>query len=198
VIAPFVVAVGWTASLDDAPDGYVVERRDGEGVWSQLADLDVEMTSYNDSSITAGGIFEYRVGAFNTGGTSYNTTYPTVSTIDHLLLGFWNAPDALNQTGADSSSIIFDYNADFGGFIYRRTDYYDSIDSEDIEEGVYTADGLAITWTAVRVNGDNVTPFTYSWNYSMDPSGEAMTVEYDWGEGAFDVDFVYVPPPPVD
>lgn len=201
IASPTVVTIAWIASaLDEAPDGYKIERRTAETEWSELGSVDDATTTYNDNTIEmgVGATYLYHVGAYNDGGTTYSASATvTTETFTQLLLGTWNALDAVNQTGADSSSIVFDYNQSMGGNIYRRTDFYESLDEEDVEEGIYSATGTEISWTALRINGVNVDT-SYAWNYDMAASGLTMTVEYDYGEGPFDVDFVFVQPPPVD
>jgi hypothetical protein len=194
IVSPTVVRVDWTASvLDEAPDGYKIERRTAEGSWGEIGSVGDSVETYNDNNQAAmgsGTTYLYRVGAYNAGGTTYSSTATvTLETFTELLDGTWNALDAINQTGADSSSIIFDYVQAQGGFIYRRTDY--------IEEGLYTATGTAITWSALRINGV-AADTSYTWNYNMATSGLTMTVEYNYGEGPFDVDFIFVNPPPVN
>jgi hypothetical protein len=198
ITSPTTVRIDWTASaLDEAPNGYAIERRTAaESNWSEIGSVGVSVATYNDNTIARGSgtTYLYRVGAYNDGGSTYSSSATvTVKTFTELLDGTWDALDALNQTGADSSSIIFDYNQTQGGFIYRRTDWYQPLDSEDIEEGIYSATATTITWTALRINGASADT-SYTWNYDMVASGLTMSVEYDWGEGAFDVDFIYVTP----
>jgi hypothetical protein len=201
IVSPTTVRIDWTASvLDEAPNGYSIGRRTAEGDWSEIGSVGVSVTTYNDNTIDRGSgtTYLYRVGAYNDGGSTFSTTATvTVKTFNELLDGAWDALDAINQTGADSSSIIFDYSSTQGGYIYRRTDWYDSMDSEDIEEGIYSATATTITWSALRINGV-AADTSYTWNYDMAASGLTMSVEYDWGETPFDVDFIYVTPPPVD
>ncbi len=201
IASPTVVTIAWTASvLDEDPDNYAIERRTAEGDWGEIGSVGPSIATYNDNTIEMGSgtTYLYRVGAHNAGGTTYSSSATvTIETFNQLLLGFWNALDAVNQTGADSSIVIFDYNETMGGNIYRRTDFYDTLDDEDVEEGIYSATETEISWTALRINGE-AADTTYTWDYSLAGSGQTMTIEYDWGEGAFDVDFIFVPPPPVD
>ncbi|MBU0693002.1 fibronectin type III domain-containing protein [bacterium] len=198
---PTTITVGWTASLDDAPDGYKVERRLAETDWDSLGSVAASVTTYGDNTVEfgSGTTYIYRVGAYNAGGTTYSgQATATAYTHNELLFGAWNAVDPSQLGEIDSASVEFAYQESLGGYIYRRYEYREGLDAEDIEEGTYDADGTEITWTAVRINGETINPpDVYTWNYSMETTGETMTVEYDWGT-PFDVDYEKIPEPPVD
>ena len=200
LIAPTVARITWTASvLDDAPDGYRIDRRVNEGEWSELATVSTSVTSYNDSSLAfgSGNDYQFRVGAYNAGGTTYGTTPPsiTLDTYQELLLGAWDATNSFETVGSDSSSLTFQYNTSNSHYEYRRVDYYDTIDSDQWDAGTYTTDGTAIVFNVQVVDGVP-TDSTYTWDYTPYIDGETMTVVHDYGTGTtWDVNYELVSPP---
>ena len=201
VTGPTTVSIAWTASLDDAPDGYTIERRLAETEWAELGSVEADITTYDDPTVEFGSglTYIYHVGAYNTGGTTFSgEVTATVATHQELLMGnggTWNATDPVGDVGTDSSTFTFRLNASV--FEYRRLDYYSPIDDTDWDAGTYTADGDSIYFTVQAINGVPADS-TYTWNYDLNTNGEELTVEYDYGEGPFDVDFELVPAPPVD
>lgn len=197
LISPTVVTVSWTAALDDAPTSYIIGRRTAESDWIELANVATSVTSYNDSTVAGGYLYSYRVGASNSGGVTYATTTPNIATYNQSLLGLWNATDAIGQIGTDSSTFTFRWNEATSAFEYRRLDYYESLDDTDWDAGTFDAVATSIVFTVQAVNGSFVDS-TYTWNYDLNSNGEDLTIEYNYGEGAFDVDFELVPEPPVE
>lgn len=74
------VAVTWTdASTDE--DGFTVERSPaGAGTWTDVGSVGPNVTSFGDTGLTAGTAYDYRVRAYNGGGTSSWSNVATVTT----------------------------------------------------------------------------------------------------------------------
>jgi subtilisin family serine protease len=59
------INLSWTDSAT-GEDGYKIERRTGNGTYSQIATPSANATTYTDSSLTDGVAYTYRVRAYNT------------------------------------------------------------------------------------------------------------------------------------
>ncbi|WP_251357793.1 M12 family metallo-peptidase [Kangiella sp. TOML190] len=61
------VALNWQDNSDNE-SGFLVQRSDNGGAFSQVADLAANQTSYTDSNVSAGNDYSYQVIAYNNGG----------------------------------------------------------------------------------------------------------------------------------
>ena len=61
---PVKITLGWNDNSDNE-DGFKVERKSGSSNWSQIALLQQNVTAYEDSDVSGGGTYTYRVYAFN-------------------------------------------------------------------------------------------------------------------------------------
>jgi hypothetical protein len=65
--------LGWTDNSNNE-DGFTIERKTGTtGIYTQIFTVGADVTSYNDTNLTDGVTYCYRVGAFNSAGTSAYT-----------------------------------------------------------------------------------------------------------------------------
>ncbi|HEX2958167.1 MAG TPA: PA14 domain-containing protein [Chitinispirillaceae bacterium] len=69
LVSPTQINLTWTDYCTNE-DGYRVERSVAGGAYSQLADLGPNATSYQNTGLTAGTVYSYRVRAFNSQGYS--------------------------------------------------------------------------------------------------------------------------------
>jgi hypothetical protein len=188
LVAPTVVRVTWVGSaVANHPEGYVIERRPSEGTYNEIASVNAETLSYDDSTATRGVTYQYRVGAYNEGGTTYSESAPSVTTptYQESLVGIWWDENAFSVMGTDSVKFQF---MDNNGF--RRTEYYTVLDAELWEEGTYSAGATSIEFH-VTANDEGAADTTYTWNYELSFDAESMTVEHDYNEGpTYSVDYV--------
>jgi subtilisin family serine protease len=64
------IDLNWTDNSDN-DKGFRIERRiDGEGVFSEIAEVISGITEYSDSGLVPGTVYYYRVGAYNIAGSS--------------------------------------------------------------------------------------------------------------------------------
>ncbi|MGB0756999.1 MAG: Ig-like domain-containing protein [Patescibacteria group bacterium] len=101
--------LSWTDNATTENE-YVIEYRDSTsplGVWSQLAILGQNITSYTDTKVNQSATFvEYRVFARNTNGSSGFTNVASISLIDttNPIVGKFSA-----QPRVDTDPVVFDY-----------------------------------------------------------------------------------------
>jgi beta-lactamase superfamily II metal-dependent hydrolase len=68
------IALSWTDNSGNE-DGFRIERRSGGGSFAEIATVGANVTTYGDTGLAASTAYEYRVRAFNGGGTSpYSNT----------------------------------------------------------------------------------------------------------------------------
>jgi tripartite motif-containing protein 71 len=87
--------------------GFQIERCEGEGctTFAQIASLQANVSSYANTSLTAGTTYTYRVRAYNAAGNSdYSNT--TGATTEGLAPALPAAPSALTATAVSSSIIL--------------------------------------------------------------------------------------------
>ena len=72
--AGLVIRVSWTDASSNE-DGFYLERSDAGGAFNQIQTLGAGVTSFDDSGLTEGTLYAYRVRAYNTTGNSaYSNT----------------------------------------------------------------------------------------------------------------------------
>ena len=113
------VRLAWADnSLNES--GFLIERKDGDGVFGVLAGLAENSTSYMDTGRVPGGTYAYRVRAVNAGGESGNSNTVTV-----VLNDAPGTPSSLTANAVSSVAIRLSWTV--GGNstatkIERRTD----------------------------------------------------------------------------
>ncbi len=67
------IDLAWTDNSDNE-DGFLIERRPAGGSYANLVTLAANTTTYSDTSLTDGTLYEYRITAFNSSGASGGAT----------------------------------------------------------------------------------------------------------------------------
>jgi RHS repeat-associated protein len=97
------INLSWTENCTNE-DGYRIERSVSGGPYNQLIDLEANTTSYQNTGLTAGTVYSYRVRAFNSQGYSALSNVFTLttqeSTLGAVTLEKWNG---LSSDGEVSS-----------------------------------------------------------------------------------------------
>ena len=136
------VGLAWTDNSGNE-SGFRIERRTTSStVWTQIAQLAANVTSYTNSSLTANTTYLYRVRAFNAVG---NSTYSNEATVTTPAPAVPVAPSALTATALSTSQVGLAWTDNSGnesGFrIERRTT-------------------SSTVWTQIVQLGANVTSYT--------------------------------------
>lgn len=101
------INLSWTDNADDE-DGFKVERKEGAGSYSQIATLGENVTTYNNTNLSASTTYTYRVVAYNTAGNSSysNEANATTQSAGGTLPSPWSNQDigAVGATGSASYS----------------------------------------------------------------------------------------------
>ena len=63
------IGLEWS-DVSDSEAGYRIERMDASGLWSQIATVAPDVTTYQDAGVTVGSLCRYRVRAYNAAGAS--------------------------------------------------------------------------------------------------------------------------------
>lgn len=79
VISKSKVALSWEDNSTNE-NGFVIERRQGLGAWSLVANLPENTKAFSDNSVSSGRTYSYRLYAYNSVGNSSATSSVTVST----------------------------------------------------------------------------------------------------------------------
>lgn len=92
--------------------GYKVERKTGEGSYSEIAKLVANVKSYSDSELSPSTNYTYRVSAFNEAGVSTFSNEDSSTTLSGPAIP--NAPTSLSATAVSSGMIALSWidNAD--------------------------------------------------------------------------------------
>ncbi len=92
------VTLNWTDnSINET--GFKIERREGHGVFGQIATVGANATTYEDPGLTRGVTYTYRVRAYNSGGNSDYSNEAQRAT----MLALDHAPPSNPTTSADPS-----------------------------------------------------------------------------------------------
>lgn len=96
------VQLAWVDNSNNE-SGFSVERRTGAGMFAEIARPMANATSHQDTGLTPGVSYTYRVRAFNAGGNSAFTNEATVTTTPTPP----SAPNAISVTALSKSSLRF-------------------------------------------------------------------------------------------
>ncbi|UXP33884.1 DNRLRE domain-containing protein [Reichenbachiella agarivorans] len=73
------IALTWTDNASDE-NGYKIERKEGEGEFTEIANVPADASAYTDSGLTSETTYTYRVIAYNsTGSSNYSNTSSAVT-----------------------------------------------------------------------------------------------------------------------
>jgi len=114
-----VVNLTWQDNSNNE-DGFVIERSENSGNFSQLVQLNTNVNSYTDSAVTAGTVYTYRIIAFNSTGNANpsNTTEISLPTIPSPVTGL----EALaNVEGTNVTLNWLDNSDNEDGFLIQRS-----------------------------------------------------------------------------
>jgi RHS repeat-associated protein len=120
VISSTRVDLAWADNSTDEAN-FVVERATGTGSFATLATLGANVTSYSNTTATAGTTYSYRVKAKTSTASSLYTNPVTVTTIPNAP----SAPTNLTATGISSTQIDLSWTdsaTNESGFVVERLD----------------------------------------------------------------------------
>lgn len=123
--------------------GFRIERRQGDGAWSEIAVVRAGVTSYANKNLPIATEYSYRVRAFSAAGTSDYSSEATATTLGGIVPA---APTALTATSVSDSQIDLtwqDNSTDESGFRIER------------KRAVATD-----AWAAIATVGPNVTSYS--------------------------------------
>jgi len=150
VVPPTGIALTWTDNATDE-DGYYIERRVEDGVFTRIATLGPDQTRFDDTGLSTDTTYTYLVIAFNSGGTSAGQPQPMV-VVPSLPL----APSDLNAVLQSATEVELQwvnnaFNAE-GVAIEQKAGSGDFVQ-------VGTVDGLTTSWSDVSLVPGTV----YTW-----------------------------------
>jgi hypothetical protein len=112
------ISLSWTDNSNNET-GFYVERSPDNSTWTQIATLNANVTTYNDSSLSSATTYYYRVRAYNAGGNSAytNTSSATTQTTPP------NTPSTLAATAVSTTEIDLAWtdNSNQTGFYIERS-----------------------------------------------------------------------------
>ena len=108
-VSTSAINLSWTDTSDDETL-YRIERRVSGGTFETIATIDADSTSYSDSELYAGTLYDYRISAFNAQAeASTSTSATTYSKIEAWRLSYFgttsNTGDAADNFDFDLDSI---------------------------------------------------------------------------------------------
>ena len=83
--------------------GFVIERKTGSGSYAQIATVGENITRYQDSGLTEGAAYSYRVRAINADGVSAYCNEVTATPSAMKLVAHWRLDEMNGTTASDSS-----------------------------------------------------------------------------------------------
>lgn len=150
------VALNW---VDNATNetGYTVERSNDNGTtFTNLATLGANVTTYNDTTVSTGNTFSYRVRAFN---TTVNSAFSNVATVTLTNTTTVNTPTNLTATANTASTAVtlnwVDNATNETGYIVQRA----------TNNGTYTTVGTLAA--NIRTYNDNTVTTGNSYSYRV-------------------------------
>jgi FtsP/CotA-like multicopper oxidase with cupredoxin domain len=176
------VSLTWTDNADNET-GFVVERSDNGGAFAVLASLGADAVDYLDTAVLAGNTYDYRVAAFNLGGSSAYATLAAPVVIPGPEAPA--APEGLEATFEDTPLIHLQWTSnstDETGFLIQRSkDGVIFADLATVGAGVTTYDDVAVfggfTYTyqvaAFNANGTSAYSNTASADVPADATAPA-------------------------
>jgi len=129
------INLSWSDNSNDE-DGFKIERKSGNGSFSQITTVGNDVTSYNDSGLTASTTYTYRVRAYNSSGNS-NYSNEAAATTQNSGGGGGDPTDYVARFSLDNNAN--DATGSHNGTIQNGNDF----SSSDVQEGShsYIADG---------------------------------------------------------
>jgi len=82
------VILTWVDNANNE-QGFKIERKTGAGTFAEIVQVSADATSYNDSPVTAGTTYSYRVRAFNAAGNSAYSNEISVTVVQVLDVRHW-------------------------------------------------------------------------------------------------------------
>jgi len=155
---PTAVSVSWSDQSSNET-GFKIERSTAGGSYSQVATVGANVTSYNNTSLSASTHYDYRVRAYNADGNTAYTNIAGATTADAPA-----APSSLTSTPVSGSKIGLSWTNNDGGTatnykVERSSDggsTYSVIATLGAGVSTYTATGLSISTTySFRVRAYN-------------------------------------------
>jgi len=159
-LTPKTVSLSWTDNSTNET-GFKIERRTpSQFLWTELAQVSNNITTYEDKSLSPGGTYLYRVRAYNTFGNSSYSNELEITTRSLITI---NTPKA-GTTINGSSTVNITWNIEgphvtmFGNDVGLSLNYStDGINYKTINyTDVYGDDGT-YSWVVPNINSTNVT-----------------------------------------
>lgn len=183
-------------------DGFKVERKEGNGVYQEIASLNSNSFAFSDSGLNPETTYTYQViAAYTDGGSNYSAELPvTTFNTDFETLIFNTIEDAYVR-GGDSAAL------NFGGDInlvvkkgsnenfFRKTLLKFNLSAEDLENKtigrvvlkLYANKATECTLTASEID-DNWSESTVTWNTVPTTGSNIVTIPLSSSKGYYEWD----------
>ncbi len=125
-----VVNISWQDNSDNE-DGFIIERSVNSGNFSELTQVGINATSFLDSAVNAGESYDYRIIAFNVGGSSAASNTSTITlgiepnAVSNLSASINTAGTSVDLAWQDNSDnedeFIIERSVDSGAFSQLAT-----------------------------------------------------------------------------
>lgn len=173
VISGSQLLISWNNVLDET--GYIIERRgDDPLTWQQLGSVAANVLSFNDSTVTSGLQYWYRVKSVNAVGPSAASTEVTATPMDLACIGQDDFDSGLDPTLW--SSVISGTPTDGGaGFLGSNALWFGTTGTRTAATVPLNIIQVGYIQFKLRAGNQSVDGLTY-WNNSE--TGETVVMEY--------------------
>ncbi|MFQ5454664.1 MAG: fibronectin type III domain-containing protein [Nitrospirota bacterium] len=131
------IGLNWTDNSNNET-GFRIERRTGAAPYQEIATVSADITSYNDTGLTANTVYYYQIRAYNAGGNSgYSNEASTATLVVNPPSGLTANPVSIDSIGLNWTD---NSNNETGFKIERKT-------------------GVGGTYSLINTVGQNITAY---------------------------------------
>lgn len=113
-ISSVQIDLTWTDSSDNELGFYIDRKKGAAGIFTRIATLNTDVTSYSDNFLNEQTIYYYRIQSYNLSGRSNYANESNTTTEPEAAAGLW----ARTYTGVGDSRAYSVVNTSDGGFIF--------------------------------------------------------------------------------